>query len=80
MKYSFKKHINNEYFTVLLFYASFIPIIVFLFAIILNIIFNIMHKNEINIDIVFKNIDVLIFLPVVSVVSFFTLLEKRFYK
>ena len=80
MKYSFKKHINNEYFTGLLFYASFIPIIVFLFAIILNIIFNIMHKNEINIDIVFKNIDVLIFLPVVSVVSFFTLLEKRFYK
>jgi len=79
MKYSFKKHINNEYFTGLLFYASFIPIIILIFIIISFIIINFIENNDINIDTVFRYFDVLIILPVISVISFITLLERIFY-
>ena len=81
MKYSFKKHIQNEYFTGIIFLASIVPIILLLVFIFISIIFHLIENK--NVDLLINTIKIIVIdsniafiLPAISFVSLISLITR----
>jgi hypothetical protein len=78
LKYSFRKQIQNEYYSLLLFWFAIIPMIVFFAFIVFAVIFGFVEYKSFSMDILLFYLKTFFWLPVSSILIFFLLLMKIF--
>ena len=72
MKYSFKKHILNDYYSLILFIISIVIFIIFVLFLLISIIHNYILSKEFNLDF----IKIFFVLPIISLFCFINLIIK----
>jgi hypothetical protein len=76
MKYSFKNHIQNEYYLFLLYMMSIILLALYVCIIVFTVLNNFITSKAFNLDLLLGLLNYLIFLPILSLILFAVLLLR----